>query len=107
MPSQHPVSRHVAHPDPAAAILRAAQQVTCDLGDEVVILNVTSGACYGFEGVGAAIWALLEKPRSVQGLLDAILNRYEIDPARCREDLLAALSQLEVAGLIRIEGDAG
>jgi hypothetical protein len=81
-------------------------QVSCELGGEAVILNVKKGAYYGLDEVGATIWSLIAEPVAVSKILETLLERYEVERGRCRDDLLALLAELHGSGLIRI-GDAG
>jgi len=87
----------------ADTVLRAARtQVWCDLDDEVAILHLGSGLYYELNSVGARILALLQEPRSVRDLGDAIIREYEVDLPRCEMDLLAFLSALARARLIEV-----
>jgi len=77
-------------------------QVSCDLGGEVAILNLKNGTYYGLEEVGAAVWNLVAEPKPVSRILEALLDRYEVDHERCRNDLLTLLGMLNARGLIRV-----
>jgi hypothetical protein len=48
------------------------QQITSQLGDESVILDLSDGIYYGLDPIGTRIWNLLESPRSVQDLCDQL-----------------------------------
>ena len=45
-------------------VVAARQQISCDLADEVAILNLESGVYYGIDAVGALIWNLVQQPRT-------------------------------------------
>ncbi len=47
-----------------------------------------SGVYYGLNAVGASIWNLLQQPRTVSEIRDAILGEYEAEPQQCERDLL-------------------
>jgi hypothetical protein len=76
--------------------------VSCALGSEIAILNLKSGTYYGLDEIGAAIWSMIEKPTTIAAVRDALLERYEVEPARCESDLLNLLSELNSHGLIQI-----
>ena len=78
-------------------------QVSTNLGQEVVILGLGSEQYYSLKEVGAQIWALLASPTSAQNILDALLKQYAVEPAQCEADLLAILQQLSAEGLIDIQ----
>ena len=83
-------------------VAASPDQVSCDLSGEVAILNLKNGMYYGLEEVGAAIWNLVAEPKPVSRILEALLDRYEVDHERCRNDLLTLLGMLNTRGLIRV-----
>lgn len=90
-----------------STIVAAQSQVSCDLADEVVILTLETGMYYGLDTVGARIWHLIQEPRTVPELCDAIVQEYEVEPGRCERDLLALLQAFAANGLIEVTDDAG
>jgi coenzyme PQQ synthesis protein D (PqqD) len=82
-------------------------QISCDLAEEVAILNIESGIYYGLNTVGTRIWKLIQEPRTVHEVRDALLEEYEVDPERCERDVLALLQELASKGLIEIKDDTG
>ena len=88
-------------------VVAVKDQVSSDLAGEIVILDLTRGVYYGLDAVGAHIWALLQEPRSVEAIRDAILAEYEVEPERCEHDLLALLGNLESAHLIEVSDAPG
>jgi hypothetical protein len=90
----------------ALSILSKVQQskegVSSDLGGETAILNMKTGLYYCLDAVGARIWNLIERPKTVQEIRDTLLNEYEVEYARCENDLMAILQQLESEGLIEV-----
>jgi len=83
----------------------ADEQVSCAMEGGQVILNLANGVYYELDGVGARIWELLQEPRSVSALQEAIVAEYEVDAAECEQDLQELLADLASHGLIRT-GDA-
>ena len=79
------------------------EQLTSGLEGESVVLHLDSGKYFGFEAVGARIWELLQHPRKVSDIRDAVLREYDADPAGCERDLLAFLREMQEAGLIEVE----
>ena len=88
---------------PASIVVAIRDQVSADLAGEAAILNLKSGVYYGLNAVGARIWSLIQEPKSVEDIRDAILNEYDVDPERCESDLLQLLQQLAAEGLIEVE----
>jgi Coenzyme PQQ synthesis protein D (PqqD) len=89
------------------SIVKAApDQVSCPLGEESAILNLKNSVYYGLDPVGARIWNLLQQPRSVGELRDALLAEYEVDADRCERDLLDLLEKMRGEGLIQVRSAA-
>ena len=87
-------------------IVASRYQVSCDLAGESVILDVKSGMYYSLNAVGTQIWQLIQAPRAVHAVRDAVLDDYDVEPACCARDLLALLQELAEKGLIEIQGEA-
>ena len=85
----------------------APEQVSCPLGDEAAILNLNNTVYYGLNPVGARVWNLLQQPRSVGELRDALLKEYDVEPGRCESDLLELLEKMRTEGLIQVQSAAG
>jgi hypothetical protein len=80
--------------------------VSCPLGDESAILNLKNTVYYGLDPVGARVWSLLQQPRSVSELRDALLEEYEVEAERCERDLLELLEKMRSEGLIQVKSAA-
>jgi hypothetical protein len=88
----------------SSIIVASEGQVHCDLGGEAVILDLRSGVYYGLNNdVGARIWHLLQKETTVSEVLDALLAEYDVEPNRCKYELLALLGNLADRGLIEVK----
>ena len=85
-----------------SSIVAAKEQVSCDLGGETVILNLKDSVYYGLTEVGFRVWNLIQEPQSVSDVCRILLKEYEVDPARCKNDLLALLQEMKSRGLIEI-----
>src|SRR5215204_3614029 len=88
-----------------SVVVAARDQVSSNLGEEVAILDLKAGVYYGLDAVGARIWDLIQKPRTVNGIQDALLEEYDVDPERCERDLIALLQRLAAEGLIEVNDE--
>ena len=77
-------------------------QVSTNVVDEVVILELQEGMYYNLDPVAARIWELLQAPTTFSAVEQAILSEYEVEPDKCREDLLNLLADLNSHGLIDV-----
>jgi len=83
-------------------VVMAPEQISCPLGEESAILNLKNSMYYGLDPVGARVWSLLQQPRSVGEVRDALLSEYEVEAGRCEADLLALLEKMLSEGLIEV-----
>jgi len=86
----------------SSLVQRSTNQIACDMGGEVVILDLKSGTYYGLDVLGARVWSLIEQPASLVAIRDTIMSEYEVDAATCERDILTFLNQMQAAGLIEI-----
>ena len=88
-----------------STVVTAKEQLWCDLAGEAAILNLQNGVYYGLDPVGARIWNLIQTPRTVDEVREALLYEYDVDTDRCERDLLSLLQALAAEGLIEVKGD--
>ena len=82
-------------------VLASPQQVSCDVADEAVLLSMRDGEYYGLNEVGASIWRLIQQPKTVRAVRDALLDEYEdIDPRECERQVVAFLTELVALSLV-------
>lgn len=81
----------------------SAEQVSSQLGEEVVIMNMKDGTYYGLDGAGALVWTVLQEgPRSVAALCDAVVAEYEVPRDQCVQDLVELLNDLIAEGIVEL-----
>lgn len=69
-------------------------QVACEVGGDVLLLELERGEYYGFRGAGPLIWDLIQTPRPVSELCEAERARYAVGEAHCAADVEAFLHSL-------------
>jgi len=90
-----------------SVVVATKDQVSCDLAGEAAILNIKNGIYYGLDPVGARIWNLMQEPRAVAEIQNAITDEYDVEPERCAQDLVALLEKLLAEGLIEVKEGSG
>jgi hypothetical protein len=85
-----------------AKIVVTQDQVSCDLSGEAAILNLKSGVYFGLNTVGASIWKLIQEPRTVKEIRDALVEEFDVEPKRCEQDILELLQELSTHELIKV-----
>jgi hypothetical protein len=90
-----------------AAIVSVVSDVLAgELGPEVVMLNLRDATYYGLEDVGAEIWRLLQTPITIGRIVAALLEMYDVDAERCRNDVLILVAALADRGLVDVREPA-
>ena len=86
-----------------AAIRIRKDVVFRDLEGELVLLNLATGVYFGLDPIGTRIWALIDDGRTVDQIVDAITEEYEVDPSVCRADLERFLATLRDNDLVDLD----
>lgn len=85
----------------ATRVLAAEHQISCDVADEIVLLNVRDGQYYGLNTVGASIWRLIQEPRTVSEVREQLLHEYgDVSPEACAQEVTAFVSAMLDLGLV-------
>ena len=90
----------------SSIIVAANGQVSTDLGGEAVILGLETGRYYSLNDSGSTVWSMIQEPRTVSEIRDAILDTYDVESEVCERDLFALLGQFAQEGLIAVNVDA-
>jgi Coenzyme PQQ synthesis protein D (PqqD) len=88
-----------------SVVVVAKDQVSSDVGDESVILNMKNGSYYGLDPVGRRVWSMMQTSQRIAELHKAMLEEFDVEPARCERDLMELLEQLLKEGLIELKSD--
>ena len=86
---------------------RSTEALYCEVGADIVALNVERGQCYGMENVTAAVWTLLEEPTTTEQLCDRLVELYDVEPEVCRSEIEPLIALLQEEGLIEPVTETG
>ena len=81
-------------------ILRNKNQLFDEVDGEIVMLNIKNGEYYSFDGIGSDIWRLLESPQSIESIVKTLLEMYDVNDEKCKDDTIQFLNQLFSLNLI-------
>lgn len=88
---------------PQTRVSVSKDQVSSHLEGEVVVLGLKKGIYYGLNPVAAFVWDLIQdRPRRFEELLDALNERYEVQPPRSSRDLERLIKDLHAQGLVEV-----
>jgi Coenzyme PQQ synthesis protein D (PqqD) len=71
-----------------------------DLAGEAVILNLTTGTYFGLDPVGTRIWQLLQSGGTIDAIMPALLQEYDVEEPALRRDVDALVGRLLDKGLL-------
>ena len=74
--------------------------VSRQVANEIVLLNMETGAYYGLDPVGARMWELLSQGNTVRQVVDTLTPEYDVEAQQLEYDLLEFLARLGAKGLI-------
>lgn len=79
-----------------------ADLLTTVVDGELIGMSVEQGACYGLNGIGTRIWALLVEPRSVADLSEQLISEYDVEPDQCLREVMELVVELRAEGLVNV-----
>ncbi len=68
--------------------------------DEVIIFDARSGGYLGLNATGAAVWDVLSNGGPIAHAVDALVARFDVDPAAAEHDVALLVHQLHDLDLI-------
>jgi hypothetical protein len=88
-------------------VVASPDQVSSDLDGEVVVLNHRDGVYFGLDaGVGAMVWRAVQSPVPIRDVVAQVMERFDVDEARCTADVTALLNEMLRAGLVQTAAPA-
>ena len=99
------------NPDPALSldsiVTAIPEQTSVELAEEVVVLDFRNGEYFGLNPVAAAVWSLIQEPRSLEEVRSALLDRFTgVSEEQCTEELMRLVGELLELGLVRVDARA-
>jgi hypothetical protein len=86
-----------------SAVLASSQQVSCEVADQAVLLSMRDGEYYGLNEVAASIWRLIQQPRTVLQVREALLEEYtDIEPEECQQAVVTFLTEMIALDLVQV-----
>jgi len=88
-------------------LVRSQSVVARVIAGETLIVPVRAkvgdlSSIYSFNGTGTLIWKLLESPKTVRQLADAVANEYEVVPEQAERDVAEFVGEMRTVGLVEV-----
>ncbi len=86
-------------------LVRSQSVVARVVAEETLIVPIRGkvgdlASIYRFNGTGTLIWKLLESPRTMAQLAEAVAQAYEVEPAQAEQDVTDFVSEMKSVGLV-------
>jgi hypothetical protein len=66
---------------------RNQQIIDGELDENQVMMHIEKGKYFGLTPVGKRIWDLMEQPRSLDEITDALLSEYDVAKDQCEKEV--------------------
>ncbi len=86
--------------DAASVVQWSSKPISTAVGEEVVLMNLDRGRCYGLGPVGTDLWNKMSQPVRVTDLVDQLMREYAAEREVLERDVLEVLEQYAEEGLI-------
>ena len=87
---------------PGTTVVVSQNLAVADLGDEAVLLDPDTGTYFGLNEVAARILELAAAETTVDRIIKALLDEYDVDRARLEMDVSTFVEDLESKGLLDV-----
>lgn len=90
--------------DMNARHMRSEGFIEAEAGGETVMMNLELGKYFGLNAVASYIWSLIDQPRTIAELREAVCSEFAVSPDQCEQDVIAFVPTLIDRGLVRRVG---
>ena len=73
------------------------------IDDEVVMMNIDSGAYFGLDNIASVIWHKMDAPISYANVIESLLDEYDVDVATCKSEVSALIDKMIEEELVVVE----
>lgn len=80
------------------------EQITTEIGGEVVAMSTRKGVYIGLDAAASQIWRRLEKPQSIRELCGQLSLEFQGDAETISRDVIELLVGLSDAGMVTASG---
>ena len=88
-------------PDTLEARWRISDQAIANaVADETVILHLGNGTYFGLDPIGTQLWEAIKAGEPPKVICEAVLEKYDVEPAQLADDLRALLADFVTNNLI-------
>jgi len=79
---------------------RATGAVDAVVDGQVVLLSPADFSYHALDRVGARVWALLAEPATIDALVAALQEEFDVSDGQCRADVEPFLTKMTAIGIL-------
>ena len=77
--------------------------VTAKLDEKAVMMSIENGRYYGMNDIATVIWDNIEKPISIEKLVQLLTDEFDVSDEQCEDETVAFLTKLYNENIIEIQ----
>ncbi|QHW34981.1 lasso peptide biosynthesis PqqD family chaperone [Paenibacillus rhizovicinus] len=82
-------------------IVRSNELLASDMNGEKVLMSVKNGKYYNLGTIGGRIWELIERPASMERIVETLLEEFSVDESACLAQVTAFMTHLHRESLVQ------
>ena len=82
-------------------IIKNSDIEVTDFENEKVMMNLEIGRYFTLNEVGSRIWELIDKNNEVEGIINGLLEEYDVSREMCREQVFKYIDDLIQYGIVK------
>jgi len=71
------------------------------VGDETILLDLSTGIYFGLDGVGKRIWEAIAEGQNLAAVAAVIVAEYDVDEVQAQADVIEFIGELVNRGLLQ------
>jgi hypothetical protein len=86
-----------------AKVVVSQNQISAELNDEVIVLNLQSGIYFGLTDVAARIWSLMQQPVTCAEIAATIFEEFEMEQSQIEADVMSFIHKMKDLELVDVQ----
>jgi len=97
-----PEPEHTMTLEMTAKITRHTDMLSAEIGGEAVMMSIEKGAYFGLNPVATRIWDLIEQPKTIAELIQAITDEYDVSAEQAADDVQEFVAEMIERGIAQV-----
>ena len=84
-------------------IQRTSNFLDTQLDDEIIMLQMETGKIFAVSDSAKFIWQQLVEPVTIKNLIEQLIEIYDIETGRCRDEVICYIDELMKQGFVCVK----